>query len=140
MKRKLLFSSVLVAGLVIVSFSVFQVYAQTPQKKTATMQIVKYTCPMHPEVVKDQPGNCPKCGMKLVEKKVVPKRNMNNSRMMKHDRMKMMHDSTFMKKKHMMCDTTIMKKGRMMQDSTIMKKRRMMHDTTLMKRNPMKMK
>jgi hypothetical protein len=26
----------------------------------------KYTCPMHPEVVADQPGNCPKCGMKLV--------------------------------------------------------------------------
>jgi hypothetical protein len=25
----------------------------------------KYTCPMHPEVVANQPGNCPKCGMKL---------------------------------------------------------------------------
>ncbi len=25
----------------------------------------KYTCPMHPEVVKDQPGSCPKCGMAL---------------------------------------------------------------------------
>ena len=30
---------------------------------------VKYTCTMHPEVVQDKPGNCPKCGMKLVEKK-----------------------------------------------------------------------
>ncbi len=28
----------------------------------------QYTCPMHPEVVKDAPGNCPKCGMKLVTK------------------------------------------------------------------------
>ena len=28
-----------------------------------------YTCVMHPEVVQDHPGNCPKCGMKLVEKK-----------------------------------------------------------------------
>lgn len=28
-----------------------------------------YTCPMHPELVKDQPGDCPKCGMKLVEKR-----------------------------------------------------------------------
>ncbi len=25
----------------------------------------KYTCPMHPEVVSDQPGKCPKCGMAL---------------------------------------------------------------------------
>jgi Heavy metal binding domain len=26
----------------------------------------KYTCIMHPEVITDHPGNCPKCGMKLV--------------------------------------------------------------------------
>jgi Heavy metal binding domain len=26
----------------------------------------KYNCTMHPEVVMDHPGNCPKCGMKLV--------------------------------------------------------------------------
>ncbi len=25
----------------------------------------RYTCPMHPEVVQDHPGNCPKCGMAL---------------------------------------------------------------------------
>lgn len=30
---------------------------------------VKYTCSMHPEVVQDKAGNCPKCGMKLVEKR-----------------------------------------------------------------------
>jgi membrane fusion protein, copper/silver efflux system len=28
----------------------------------------KYTCSMHPEVIMDAPGKCPKCGMKLVEK------------------------------------------------------------------------
>jgi Cu(I)/Ag(I) efflux system membrane fusion protein len=28
----------------------------------------KYTCAMHPEVVQDSPGTCPKCGMKLVHK------------------------------------------------------------------------
>ncbi|HEY5500198.1 MAG TPA: heavy metal-binding domain-containing protein [Bacteroidales bacterium] len=25
-----------------------------------------YTCPMHPEVLSDMPGKCPKCGMELV--------------------------------------------------------------------------
>jgi membrane fusion protein, copper/silver efflux system len=28
----------------------------------------QYTCTHHPEVVQDKPGDCPKCGMKLVEK------------------------------------------------------------------------
>jgi len=27
-----------------------------------------YTCAMHPEVISDKPGTCPKCGMKLVPK------------------------------------------------------------------------
>ncbi|HEV8096645.1 MAG TPA: HAD-IC family P-type ATPase, partial [Burkholderiales bacterium] len=26
----------------------------------------RYTCPMHPEIVRDAPGDCPKCGMALV--------------------------------------------------------------------------
>ncbi len=25
-----------------------------------------YTCPMHPEIIRNQPGNCPICKMKLV--------------------------------------------------------------------------
>ncbi len=29
-----------------------------------------YTCPMHPEVVQDHPGDCPKCGMALEPKNV----------------------------------------------------------------------
>lgn len=28
----------------------------------------KYVCPMHPNIVEDEPGNCPICGMELVEK------------------------------------------------------------------------
>ncbi len=30
---------------------------------------VYYTCTMHPEVQSDVAGNCPKCGMELVEAK-----------------------------------------------------------------------
>ncbi len=27
---------------------------------------IEYTCPMHPEVVQNEPGSCPKCGMTLM--------------------------------------------------------------------------
>jgi len=30
----------------------------------------KYVCPMHPQIVRDEPGNCPICGMDLVAKMV----------------------------------------------------------------------
>jgi P-type Cu2+ transporter len=33
----------------------------------------QFTCPMHPEVVKDAPGQCPKCGMNLVPVNVATK-------------------------------------------------------------------
>jgi len=32
-----------------------------------------YTCPMHPEVVKNAPGKCPGCGMDLIPKKPDPR-------------------------------------------------------------------
>jgi len=48
---------------------------QTDQKPK-----VEYTCTMHPEVVEDKPGDCPKCGMALVEKKAD---NQMDSTMMK---------------------------------------------------------
>lgn len=36
-------------------------------------EAVLYTCPMHPEIVADNPGRCPHCGMKLVEREQAPK-------------------------------------------------------------------
>ena len=33
-------------------------------------QKVIYTCPMHPEIKRDKPGNCPKCGMTLIKKTI----------------------------------------------------------------------
>lgn len=35
----------------------------------AWSQSATYTCPMHPEIHATKPGNCPKCGMKLVKEK-----------------------------------------------------------------------
>src|ERR1019366_8433287 len=29
---------------------------------------MQYTCPMHPDIIRDAPGRCPKCGMQLVPK------------------------------------------------------------------------
>ena len=31
--------------------------------------VLHFTCPMHPEIIQDMPGNCPKCGMTLLEMK-----------------------------------------------------------------------
>jgi Cu+-exporting ATPase len=36
-----------------------------PAGSASTIPGAKYTCPMHPEIVQDTPGTCPKCGMAL---------------------------------------------------------------------------
>ena len=46
--------------------------AQTPAPQPAPAPEeagTTYTCPMHPEVHLDHPGECPKCGMTLVPEK-----------------------------------------------------------------------
>lgn len=54
----------------------------------------KYTCPMHPEVVQDKPGKCPKCGMDLVPMKSDNKKDSKDKKdsmeNMKMDDMKSM--------------------------------------------------
>ena len=40
------------------------VHGPTPAPVPAAPGTV-YTCPMHPEICQDHPGNCPKCGMSL---------------------------------------------------------------------------
>ncbi len=41
-------------------------------KMTDEQGKVYYTCPMHPQVRQDHPGNCPICGMKLVKREDKP--------------------------------------------------------------------
>jgi hypothetical protein len=40
------------------------------QKKQAVSVKEVYTCPMHPEIISDKPGKCPKCKMNLVKKEI----------------------------------------------------------------------
>ena len=58
----------MVATLIILSVSVFAQdstkYAIKTQKDSIT-----YTCPMHPDVMSNKPGKCPKCGMSLTASK-----------------------------------------------------------------------
>ena len=55
---------------------------QANQNNQEIVQVTSkvYTCPMHPEVLSEQPGNCPKCGMELV---------IQNSAANSHEPMKM---------------------------------------------------
>ena len=110
MKKNVIYSVILTGGLI---FAVALVYTQdpTPKKPVTEQQQVQYTCPMHPEVLQDEPGKCPVCGMQLVEKKGVQKEKtcqMKDSTKMHHEHI--MHDTTGgMMKHHMMKDTTLMK-------------------------------
>jgi hypothetical protein len=77
------------------------VHAQTAQSSTVSSSVPatkqKYTCVMHPEVVTDHPGKCPKCGMTLVPKKEEEKRSTPNAqRSTSNEEDQIAHDSNGM--------------------------------------------
>src|SRR3977135_3859177 len=39
--------------------------APKPAIQTQQPAVKRYTCPMHPEIIRDKPGSCPICGMAL---------------------------------------------------------------------------
>src|SRR6476620_5798739 len=47
--------------------------------QTSKSEATQYTCVMHPEVVQDHPGKCPKCGMELVPAKTNNKHPTSNT-------------------------------------------------------------
>ncbi|MEY2497668.1 MAG: hypothetical protein QOD12_1224 [Verrucomicrobiota bacterium] len=55
----------LIAAALIAAIPLHGLDAQEP-KPSASVAAAKYTCVMHPEVITDKPGKCPKCGMELV--------------------------------------------------------------------------
>src|SRR5205809_4105409 len=48
------------------------------QMPTGISQVTQYTCVMHPEVIQDHPGKCPKCGMELVAVKDATKHRISH--------------------------------------------------------------
>lgn len=65
-------SKLIASSLAVVALAVLAIAASGCKEKSSAQpggQAVKYTCSMHSEVVQDKPGNCPKCGMALVEKR-----------------------------------------------------------------------
>jgi Cu(I)/Ag(I) efflux system membrane fusion protein len=61
---KFLFAGMLIAIVMATSCKNPKPAPASEQAKSA----VKYTCPMHPQIIEDHPGNCPICGMTLVKK------------------------------------------------------------------------
>lgn len=80
MKIKKKYLLILIFGLSLVCSSLSDTYGQITKKTEAKISVVKYTCPMHPEVIMDKPGKCPKCGMTLAVKKEVKKDKTDNKK------------------------------------------------------------
>src|SRR5690349_15667835 len=55
-----------------------------PQSQNESISLlVEYTCPMHSEIVRDHPGNCPICGMALEPKNIETKSDDSEYRHMR---------------------------------------------------------
>ncbi|MEO6166617.1 MAG: heavy metal-binding domain-containing protein [Chitinophagales bacterium] len=70
-----------ILAIVSISFFLFSCNgdADTRDKTVTTASDQAYTCPMHPEIGSDKPGQCSKCGMNLVGRPDTPKSNYHMS-------------------------------------------------------------
>ena len=55
--------ALIAAGLLIGSGATWMIVRH---RAAVSMGAMRYHCPMHPEIVRDEPGECPVCGMRLV--------------------------------------------------------------------------
>ena len=66
---------IFLVALILLSFGLVFMACNGNNNKANTEQLAKdemYTCTMHNEVMSNHPGECPKCGMKLVKQKMTP--------------------------------------------------------------------
>jgi hypothetical protein len=68
MTKTMILSAVLLFG-----FSAAFAQAKPSVHDSTKQSATVYTCTMHPEVISNKPGKCPKCGMDLVVKKTSSK-------------------------------------------------------------------
>jgi Cu(I)/Ag(I) efflux system membrane fusion protein len=71
--KKILFiqdvNAFFIVFILLISFSVIACVNKTSEKQANTFsQTDTFTCAMHPQIIRTEPGNCPICGMKLVKK------------------------------------------------------------------------
>src|SRR5436853_5101685 len=77
MNRQILI--LIAAAMTCAATAVFAEPTPTPNASPPAHHAQRYTCPMHPEIVRAEPGQCPKCGMTLVPIKEERKRPTPNA-------------------------------------------------------------
>jgi Cu(I)/Ag(I) efflux system membrane fusion protein len=60
--------SLVVIAFAIAGFGIYYGVTKYNIQSDQVQQTAEYTCSMHPEISRDEPGNCPICGMTLVKK------------------------------------------------------------------------
>jgi Cu(I)/Ag(I) efflux system membrane fusion protein len=69
MKKRMKAISIILIGFML--STILLTACSDKKKEQTTVQAksdVKYTCPMHPQILEDHPGSCPICGMALVKR------------------------------------------------------------------------
>lgn len=82
--------NVFLVAVMLLTFGIVFTACSGNDNKSKTEQLAAdetYTCTMHNEVMSNHPGECPKCGMKLVKQKMTAEQK------------KMMNEGTYVKPK-----------------------------------------